>query len=117
MFLKSKVKPVCGADNLMSRLSRQCGILNISQPYRPPRPATWIALPFSLVFSKHNSMPYLFIETHTKVHLIGFGSVAQSYEAKAVALGRGTLNRRYKLCISQRLYASGSQRAIQISAL
>jgi hypothetical protein len=30
----------------VSRLSRQCGILNISQPYRPPQPFTGIALLF-----------------------------------------------------------------------
>jgi hypothetical protein len=47
MFLGNKVRRVGKADNLtgtMSRLSRQCGILNISQPYRPPRPVTGIAL-------------------------------------------------------------------------
>jgi hypothetical protein len=49
MFLGSKVKPVRGADNLTAiydRFARQCGILNISQPYRSPRPNKGIALLF-----------------------------------------------------------------------
>jgi hypothetical protein len=49
MFPWSKVRLVRGADNLMSRLSRQCGILNISQPYRPAWPVRRIALLFLLV--------------------------------------------------------------------
>jgi hypothetical protein len=32
----------------VSRLSRQCGILNISQPYRPPRPVRGMALSYSI---------------------------------------------------------------------
>jgi hypothetical protein len=34
----------------VSRLSRQCGIFNISQPYRPPQPAKGIALLFAFFF-------------------------------------------------------------------
>jgi hypothetical protein len=47
MFLESKVRPVRRADNFATnceQMFRQCGILNISQPYRPPRPVTGIAL-------------------------------------------------------------------------
>jgi hypothetical protein len=37
MFLRSRARPVCKTDNLtaMRELPRQCGILNISQAYRP----------------------------------------------------------------------------------
>jgi hypothetical protein len=53
MFLRSKARMVRDADNLTAIyepiVSRQCGILNISQPYRPPGPVTGIVL-LSLLF-------------------------------------------------------------------
>jgi hypothetical protein len=45
MFLGSKVRPVRRSYNLApygSRLSIRSGILNVSEPYRPPWPLTGI---------------------------------------------------------------------------
>jgi hypothetical protein len=55
----------------MSRWSRQCGILNISKPYRPPGPVTGIAL---LFFFLHFTFYYW-------LHLVAVGKITDVSEA------------------------------------
>jgi hypothetical protein len=52
-FWESTERPALRLKTLpyVSRLSRQCGILNTSQPYRPPRPVTETVLFFLLKFN------------------------------------------------------------------
>jgi hypothetical protein len=55
MFLGNKVRTVRRADKLVAiceAVVQQCGILNISQLYRPPRPVTGIDFYFTNTFSK-----------------------------------------------------------------
>jgi hypothetical protein len=67
---KLKVLPqvACISQLTVSRLSRQCGILNISQPYRPPRPVKGIAL----------LQPFIAMCTHGFLRLKGPGSDGSS---------------------------------------
>jgi hypothetical protein len=56
MFPGSRAWPVRKADDLTAicKLSRQCGILYLSQPYRSSRPVTEIVLLFIYEFNNTN---------------------------------------------------------------
>jgi hypothetical protein len=58
-----KVRPTRKAGNITAiyePMSRQCGILNILQPYRPPRLVMGIALLFysQMIFQPHRKYTY-----------------------------------------------------------
>jgi hypothetical protein len=60
MFLASRTRPVRRAYNLspsMRRVSRQCVILNISQPFRPPRPVIICPSTQEHMFTKLTTRP------------------------------------------------------------
>jgi hypothetical protein len=108
MFLGSKARPVLGAHTTfppsVSRLSRQCGILNISQLCRSPRPVTRIALLLLLLLllllsSSSSSMEFSLFKVLENA--CNFALVLQASDIKETT-------KLYKLCWVLRACTVGS---------
>jgi hypothetical protein len=87
----------------VSRLSRQCGILNISKPYRLPRPVTGIALLFYFSSSSGGggggNSSFLILYIIGRVLWTGGGGISLSQ-------GRDLHTGQHKHKINTHLYAS-----------
>jgi hypothetical protein len=94
MFLESGARPVRRVTTLppsVSHLSRQCGILNISQPYRPPQFVTGESFTFFFTFtclSLWSSGQSSWLQTQRS----GFDSRRYHIFREAVGLERGPLS-------------------------
>jgi hypothetical protein len=74
----------------VSRLSRQCGILNISQPYRPPQPGAGIAILFSIVWIREGSpLRSSGQRSWLQIEKLGFDSHCYQIFWEVVGLERG----------------------------
>jgi hypothetical protein len=85
MFLGSRARSLYKALSLsLIQLSRQCGILNTSKPYRPPRPVMVITLLnfFTFYFmncSIHHDIWYYEHGDREDYHLLGWWLLVDSF--------------------------------------